>query len=214
MYYLPLYFQFVSFDTALFAAVRLLPFVIFFVVTNMLSGWILPRVKWYSILYVISSIFILISGGLFYTLTPETPKANVYGYSILTGIGAGLVCQTGYSIATVKAPSSDAVNAISLQNVSQIGSTVIGLVISGQVFQSVAFRNLSSVLAGMGFSSEEIRSAVAGTTSVIFESLEGAVREEAVAAITGSLDMVFTLVIVAGGLTLFAGLGMRREKLA
>ena len=181
----------------------------------MAAGFLLARVPWYNILYLTSSVFLLISGGLFYTLTPDTPKANVYGYSILAAIGAGLVCQTGYSIATIRAPGgmADAVNAISLQNVSQIGSTVIALVISGQVFQSVAFRNLSGVLAGLGFSEEEVHAAVAGTQSVVFEQLQGSLRVDAVNAITQAMGQVFVLLIVAGAVVLVSGVGMRREKL-
>jgi hypothetical protein len=42
-YYIPLYFQFVNNDTAIEAAVRLLPFIILLITSNMLSGVILPK---------------------------------------------------------------------------------------------------------------------------------------------------------------------------
>ena len=215
IYYLPLYFQFVSNDSALMAAVRLLPFIAFFVVVSLVSGFLLSRLPWYSLLYLISSVFLLVSGGLFYTLSPSTPMANVYGYSIIGAVGAGLACQTGYTVATTKAPegAADAVNAISLQNVSQIGSTVIALVISGQIFQSVAFRNISAALAGLGFSSDDLHAAVAGTQSAVFDSLQGGARDSAIHAITDAMDTVFTLLIVAGGVVLISAVAMRREKL-
>ena len=215
IYYLPLYFQFVANDSALLAAVRILPFITFFVVTNMLAGFFLPRLPWYSLLYFVSAIFLLVSGGLFYTISPDTSKASVYGYSILGAVGAGLVCQTGYTIGTTKAPGgpADGVNAISLQNVSQIGSTVIALVISGQVFQSVAFRNIGRALAGMGFSSDELHAAVAGTQSAVFDALQGEARERAIRAITDAMGTVFSLVIVAGGVILLSAAAMRRERL-
>lgn len=44
LYYIPLYFQFVHGDTAMRAAVRLLPFILILVTTNMASGYFLPRI--------------------------------------------------------------------------------------------------------------------------------------------------------------------------
>lgn len=44
LYYIPLYFQFVRGDTAVKAAVRLLPFILLLVCTNMASGALLPRI--------------------------------------------------------------------------------------------------------------------------------------------------------------------------
>lgn len=44
LYYIPLYFQFVHGDTAIKAAVRLLPFILVLVATNMASGYLLPTI--------------------------------------------------------------------------------------------------------------------------------------------------------------------------
>jgi len=46
VYYLPLYFVFTHGDTAIQAAVRLLPFICFLAWTNMCSGFLLPRVNY------------------------------------------------------------------------------------------------------------------------------------------------------------------------
>lgn len=44
VYYIPIYFQFVQNDTALMAAVRLLPFILVAISANMATGVILPKV--------------------------------------------------------------------------------------------------------------------------------------------------------------------------
>jgi hypothetical protein len=44
LYYIPLYFQFVHGDTAMMAAVRLLPFILILVTTNMAAGFCLARI--------------------------------------------------------------------------------------------------------------------------------------------------------------------------
>lgn len=46
LYFIPLYFQFVHGDSAVKAAVRLLPFVLIFVTTSLLSGAFLPRINY------------------------------------------------------------------------------------------------------------------------------------------------------------------------
>lgn len=46
VYYIPLYFSFTQDDSALMAAVRLLPFICFLVSLNMASGSLLPRVNY------------------------------------------------------------------------------------------------------------------------------------------------------------------------
>lgn len=46
LYFIPLYFQFVHGDSAIDAAVRLLPFVLVFVTISLLSGVFLPRINY------------------------------------------------------------------------------------------------------------------------------------------------------------------------
>lgn len=79
---------------------------------------------------------------------------------------------------------------INLQNVAQIGATVICLVIASQAFQSNAVDNLNHVLAGWGFSLANIHSTVSGTQSMVFEKLDGDLRTAAVGTITNAMASV------------------------
>lgn len=159
-----------------------------------------------------------IGGALIFTISASSPARNVYGYSILLALGSGLTFQAGYTIATVKVsqkgwPAKDVQSAISLQNISQIGSTLICLLISGQIFQSLAFRNLKSVLTGQDFTDAEIRSAVSGTQSVLFEHLTPEMVEKVTEALTKAISRVYSLSIVAGGISLIVALFMKKERL-
>lgn len=213
-YYIPVYFQFVQSDTAVMAAVRLLPFILVTVFVNLASGFLLSKVKYYKIFYLLSGTLLTLSGALLYVyLKPTTPVRTIYGLTVLNGIGTGLTLQIGYAVSTLIVDVKDIGNAISLQNVSQIGSTVIALVIAGQIFQGVAIRNLNAVLAGHGFSEADIQSAVAGAQSTLFASLEGSLRERAVEAITEAIQSAFTLVLISGAILVVVGVVMKREKL-
>jgi hypothetical protein len=213
VYYIPIYFQFVEGDSALMAAVRLLPFILITISVNMLVGATMPKIGYYMPIYAISGALMIIAGSLMYTVNAESPRAHVYGYSVLLAVGAGMCLQTGYSLATVKVPPHDIPSALSFQNVAQIGSAAISLVISGQVFQSSAYENLSTLLSGQGFSDTEIHAAIAGTQSAVFENIMPELRQLAIDAITSGMSKVYILSITAGAVALVSSLFMKREKL-
>ncbi|TVY14760.1 Efflux pump patC [Lachnellula arida] len=221
LYYIPLYFQFVHSDTSMMAAVRLLPFILVLISANMAAGFLLPRVGYYWAMYLVTGVFMTIGGSLMYTIRTDSNPGKVYGYSILLGLGSGLTFQAAYSIAGVKASlknwsGKDIQSAVSLQNISQVGGTLLSLLISGQVFQSYAFQNLKRVLDGndLRFSDAEIRSTVTGTQSLVFEGLPGGVKVEAVEAIMDAMKKVYILSIVAGVLSLVCALAMKKERLS
>lgn len=119
----------------------------------------------------------------------------------------------GYTIATLTLKPEDAGDGLKMQNVSQIGGQVIALAIADQIYQSTAINNLSVVLEGQGYSEAEIRSAVAGAQSTIFQELTGELRDRAVQAIAASMRLTFVMLPVAGAVLLIAALCMKREKL-
>ncbi|KAK3935214.1 putative HC-toxin efflux carrier, partial [Diplogelasinospora grovesii] len=155
LYYIPIYFQFVHSDTATQAAVRLLPFVVVTVVTNIGCGQLLSKINIpYMGIYLLAGVLIAVGGSLMtvYIGHEDVSEGAIYGFTIITAVGTGLTLQTGYAVATLSVPPGSEGHAINLQNVSQVGGTVICAVIARQVFQSAAVSRLAAVLAGQGFS--------------------------------------------------------------
>ncbi|KAI1178552.1 major facilitator superfamily domain-containing protein [Nemania sp. FL0916] len=215
VYYLPIYFQFVSGDGAVTAAVRLLPFVVVVVVCNISAGSFLHLIKVYSVIYIIGGVFLVAGGGpLAVFLDPSSTTSLIYGLTVLIAVGTGFTQTTAYTLSTMTLAPEDAGAGINLQNVSQIGGQVIALAIAGQIYQSTSVRNLATALAGQGFSHLEIQSAVAGTQSELFTHLAGELREKAVLAITDAMKTTVVLVPIAGGVMLLAALFMKRDKVA
>jgi MFS family permease len=214
VYFIPIYFQFTHDDSALMAAVRLLPFIAVMVACNVMTGQFLPRIRYYMPIYVVSGVLITLGSALLVAyFDPDTPQAHIYGFTVLIGIGAGLTVQIGYAVATLKAGPEDVGDAISLQNVLQIGASVISLVVAGQVFQSYAVRLLGQALDGQGFTPEEIRGAVAGVRSAVFQRLEGELRNKAVLAITEAMKRSLILSVVGGAVVTVSGLLMKVERI-
>ncbi|KAK6365528.1 hypothetical protein LTS17_011247 [Exophiala oligosperma] len=214
MYFIPVYFQFTAGDSPLKAAVRLLPFVIVAISTNLASGYFLSAIKVYMLIYIIGGVFLTIGGALLTVyLRPETSTGTIYGLCVITAIGSGLAMLTGYSIASLTTKSENAGAALSMQNVSQLGGQVIALAVAGQIFHSTAVRNLRSVLSEQNFSSQDIESAVTGVQSKVLEQVHGALREEVIMALVNAMQKVFVLIPIAGGVMFLAALCMKQEKL-
>ncbi|KAL2866905.1 major facilitator superfamily domain-containing protein [Aspergillus lucknowensis] len=213
-FYIPVYFQFTRDDSSLMAAVRLLPYLLVTITFNLATGWALPKAKYYMPFCLVSGILITVASTLFLSyLSPTAPTAQIYGFSIIMAVGTGLTMQLGYAVASIKVPPSDVFSAINLQNIAQIGSTVICLVVASQVFQSTAVRNLNGTLEGQGFGQKEIQNAVSGAQSALFESLDGDLRDEAIRAVTLAIQRAFIIPLVAGSVGLISSLLMRRERL-
>ncbi|KAK0724643.1 major facilitator superfamily domain-containing protein [Lasiosphaeris hirsuta] len=214
VYYIPIYFQFVNSDRPVMAAVRLLPFVVVSVVTNVSAGHLLSRVKYYAPVFLASGILITIGGAvLMVYLDPATSTGTIYGLTIVVAFGTGLSLQIGYAVATLSVVPADIGNAINLQNVAQIGGSTVALVIAGQVFNSEVAKTLSVALAGHGFTAEQIASAAAGAQSEFFRSLDGELRGAAIAAIVHAMQRSFVLVISSGAIMVVAAACMKFEKL-
>jgi hypothetical protein len=184
-----------------------------YIATVMGQGILMPRVGYYMPFFVLSGILALIGASLMYTATAGTSAAAIYGYSILIAVGAGLTSQSSYSIAPAKVRSEQVSAAIGFINVAQIGGIVIALAISGTVFQNTAFRNLSQVLDGLGFSDVDIRSAIAGAQSVVFDRIDGDVRGRAIDGIVAAIGKTYALIIAGSSLALVTSVFLKREKL-
>ncbi|CAK7206911.1 hypothetical protein SEUCBS139899_009718 [Sporothrix eucalyptigena] len=215
-YYIPVYFQFVQNDTALIAAVRLLPFVLVAISTNLAGSFLLRIVKYYMPVYLCAGLLITLASALLYVyLDPDTSISTIYGLTVLSAFGTGFLIQAGFQVGTLVVENpADIGHVISMQNVSQIGGQVLCLVIAGQIFQSIATTRLHEALAGLGFSDAEIQSAVAGTRSVIFETLKGDLRMKAIHAVTEAIQAAYVPVLAAGALLVVVAVFMKREKLS
>lgn len=173
------------------AAVRLLPFICVAITFIMLNGSLMPVFGYYVPWYITSGVFLILGGTLMHSITSTTAASAIYGYSVLLAIGAGSTLQSAYSIAVTEVAPEQIPQAIGFINHAQLGSIVIALTISGTVFQNTALQNLRSALAGSGFRDAEIRGAVAGTQSVIFQTGSEKVRALALEAIVRAMDNVF-----------------------
>jgi MFS family permease len=214
LYYVPLFFQFTRGDTALTAAVRLLPFICIFIFFVMLTGGSMPLVGRYNVYYLASGVLIVAGGACLYATVDETTSnSHIYGFEVLVAAGVGLGFQSAYSVAAAIVDAKDTANAIGFINVSQIGTTAIALAIGGSLFQNLGFNALKDALAPFNFPDDFVRSALAGTISPVFTDSPPEVVALAVSAVTQTIVKIFAMTIAAGAVVLGAGALMPWERL-
>lgn len=211
IYYIPLYFQFTRGDTALHSAVRLLPIVFTLVFGCVGGGILLAKVGYYSPFYIFGSALGLIGMALLHTVDLTTPAANLYGYSILVGLGTGLFCQAAFSIVPVKVPPEQLGQATGFVAFGQLIGPTIALSIAGTVLINTATDGLEKLLPNTPV--EEIKNAISGTAGDLLSSLDSATMTAALDVIVNSISKVYILGITAMALAFILSNLLRHEKI-
>jgi hypothetical protein len=214
LYYVPLFFQFTRNDSALQAAVRLLPFIVLFIFCVMLAGGLLPVIRRYNIFYIIGGALALTGGALMFTINASTSVSRIYGYEVLIAAGTGLVFQNAYAVAAAKVSPSDRSNAIGFINVAQIGTIAIALAIAGSLFQNLGFSALKDSLASFQLPDDLVRSALAGTISPIFSgAVDQRIAPIAIVTVAQTIQRVFGTVMAGGAVVFVSSFLMRWERI-
>lgn len=89
-YYIPLFFQFTRGDSALESGVRLLPFIMLLIFAVIISGGLMAKFGHYMPWYTAGGALVLVGSALMVTVDASTSAAQIYGYTVVIGFGAGL----------------------------------------------------------------------------------------------------------------------------
>ena len=170
--------------------------------------------RYYMPWFLVSGVFGTIGGALFYAaIDSTTPAANIYGYSVLLSLGAGLAQQAAYSVAAAKVEPHHVPDSVGFINTAQIGSIVIALTVGSSVFQNVGFRHMADALDGLDFSAADISGALTGRRSFVFSQVTSDVQERLIEGIVKTINDTYILVIVAGALLTSTAACLKRERL-
>ncbi|MCJ1392118.1 hypothetical protein MMC18_004985 [Xylographa bjoerkii] len=210
IYYIPTYFQFTRGDSALEAAVRLLPLIVLLSATIIANGYLMSKLGYYQPWYLVGSVLALVGNVLLSISTPTTSTAAIYGYEVLVAIGSGAFIQAGYAtIQTVVAPS-DTAQAIAFMMLAQFAGIVLGLSIAGAVFINEALGALRAIFPTIP--DAQLRQLLSGTSSSVLDNVPPGLMAEAVAAIVYSLRRVFIPAYAAAAVALVVSLFIKRGK--
>lgn len=211
IYYIPLFFQFTRGDSAIKAAVRLLPLIILAVFWTVASGAVLSATGLYTPFYLVGGILVLVGYCLLHTISPTTGDGAIYGFLILIGSGTGMFVQEGFAVAQAISPKVETEAAISFVMQGQLLGVIISLAIAGSIFITNAIQGLSAIFPNVPIS--DIKDAIAGTNAEYLRSLPIDLQNEALAVLVASMDRVFILGISAGAVSIICGVLLTQKRL-
>ncbi|KAF4856144.1 Efflux pump patC [Colletotrichum siamense] len=214
VYFIPVFFQFTRGDSAIDAAVRLLPFIILAVFVTLLQGGVLshPSGGLYFPWFTVGGAIVVAASSLMYVVEPSTSTAWVYGASAMLGAGVGTFTQAGFSIAQASVPEDMAAVASSMMALAQTSGINIALAVGNAVFLNRAEKRLTEILPDT-VPEEQIQLAIAGVGGDFVQTLPPDMQAEILDAIVEALNLPYILVIVAGAVVLVSSLLCKRERL-
>ncbi|KAF2477217.1 MFS drug efflux transporter [Lindgomyces ingoldianus] len=195
IYWIPSYFQFTRGDGPLDSAIRLLPLIVFITFLVIVNGGALSKGGYYMPWFLAGSIIILPAGVLFSRVDSKTSTAEIYGYEVLLGFGAGMGMQAGFAVIQSITKPEVMAHGVAFIMIAQLLGVSLALSISGAVFVNKALSGLQKLLAG--HSREQILRALQGLSGNFLTTLTDQQRHDTLAIIVKCLSKVYILVYTA-----------------
>lgn len=210
IYFIPLFFQFVKGDSAIEAGVRLLPLVCLLVFAVIVNGALMSKYGYYMPWYLAGGCLALIGSALMHTVKYDTSNANIYGYTILMGLGGGMYAQASFAVAQAKSKPHEIPWAVGFIALAQIGGATIALAIANSVFFNKA---TSGILAAVPSAPRAVvQGALSGANSDFFKSLDASTKTAALEAVADAIGRTYILAITGAALSIVLAVFMPLEK--
>lgn len=160
LYYIPLFFAFVRGRHTNEQTMRLLPFIIVFIVVLLLTGALLPVIGRYKLVYLCASSCIPAGAVAMTALMDENvSEAKVLAFEALIDVGLGMQFQHALGISNVICEDSrDRVDSAVICNMVQMGGIASILAAAGCIFQNVGYmEDLLGVVFSLHVTPEKTR---------------------------------------------------------
>ncbi|KAL6711553.1 hypothetical protein ACN47E_004487 [Coniothyrium glycines] len=211
VYYIPIYFQFTRGDSAIYTAVRMLPFIFLLITTIQLSGIFMTRYGWFKPWYVLGSLTSLISAAVMaHYVELRTSVGIFYVVELFLGAGAGAYTQSSFAVIQACLPEAEAASGLALMLIAQLSGMTLGLSVSGAVYINTAETGLAKALPSIP--EEQLGQIVAGASNDVIASLSPELRTVALEAIVSAWQKTFICVYVAAAVGLVASLLLKNGR--
>jgi hypothetical protein len=208
IYYLPLYFQSVSHQTASASGVRLLPYLGTMILTAGISGTLVTALKHYVPFMVLGSLIFTVACGLITTLTVGSGPEQWVSYQLLAGIGFGMAFQIPYSALHVVLDTQ----SLPTGNALLVLFQALGGALAVSVAQNILGNQLLTRLAE-NFSSQDAARIIAAGPTRIAQAVRAEEVVVVVEAYSYALSRMYILPVVAAGTAFLCSLGMEWRTL-
>ena len=209
--YVPVYLQFARSETAISAAVKLLPLIITAVVFMLITGALMGRCGYYVSWFVGGSALAVVGTALMRSVSLTDPDAYMIGYSVVLAAGVSLYVQASAPVAQSKLPPSQAANIVSVIGCTQLGSISLALAISNSIFVNRAADRIATILPNVQRTT--VQAAIAGIGAPIFRDLPPEKKVKVLTAVADATSDVWTNAMAAAAFSLVTALLLKWEKI-
>ena len=211
IYFVPLYFQFAREDSVLSAGIHVLSLVVFLVVATIIAGVTMTMTGGrYMPLFLAGGALDLIGSALLYTTDLTNSNANIYGYSILIGAGAGVFLQLPFSVIQSLVPPESIPKAVGFVRSAQLGALPKIHLVAIAVFLNETSSNIVRIVPELPKGT--IISILSGVGSTTFSQLSHARQQNVLMFAIAGLNKGYIITTTSGGLALVLFLFLRRGK--
>ncbi|OBS16390.1 hypothetical protein FPOA_12958 [Fusarium poae] len=192
---------------ALQQTVRLLPFILTFILTVVIIAASLPRMKQYGVIYLAGGVITLSSAtALATTISPGVPESKVMGLTALVAVGLGLHFQHSNAISNrINKDLRDRVECAALLNMSLMGGISMALIIAGAIYENRGMSLLKSALGSADYPEADLREALAGVSRGTLAGGEAQLMAHGAEATCKAISLLLYIVSPSGALCFTCG---------
>ncbi|KAL0084765.1 major facilitator superfamily domain-containing protein [Phycomyces blakesleeanus] len=142
VYYLPIYFQVVRADSAMWSGIRLIPMQMVVCVGATMAGAFISKTNIYKPLIIVGMALLTLSVGLLSLFDENTGFSKIYGFTVIGGGGLGLLFSSTIIGLQASVEARDIAVVTGLGNFSRILGGALGVAISSAVLNSSLTQDL------------------------------------------------------------------------
>ncbi|KAK0635857.1 major facilitator superfamily transporter [Bombardia bombarda] len=211
IFYIPVYFQFTRGDSALEAAVRLLPLILVFSVANLSQGFLMVKFGYYWPWFFMGGALSLVGNVMLYEIDATTSTGYIYGAEVILAIGLGFCNQTAYGVIHGVIPPEFASQGIPWVMLAQYTGVTLALSIAGAVFVNGALDGLRDVLPT--FAEAELNDILSGTSSAALRQVPSELRGQVIDVIVQNLRKTSIPAFFGSAVVTLISLCLNKRKL-
>ncbi|KAL8957525.1 MAG: hypothetical protein Q9193_005227, partial [Seirophora villosa] len=211
IYYVPLYFQFIRGESAIRAAVDLLPFLFTTVFAMLASGRLIAGFGWYKLWFISGSGLALIMSVCLYTTGIDTSRGKIYAYLILGGIGIGLYVMNSAPVMAAIVAKENTADASTVFGCVDTISGAISVAIANCVFVNRATDNIQRILPDTPRAM--VQDTITGAGASLVERLSPVDRTAVLQATLDAIKDAWIQLIATATLSLVLSFFMHNKKL-
>ncbi|KAI7885738.1 MFS general substrate transporter [Lichtheimia hyalospora FSU 10163] len=146
VYYLPIYFQIVRGDSAMWSGIRLIPMQMMICVFSTAAGFSISKFGIYRPFITIGMTLLTLCIGLISLFDVDTNWSMIYGITVIGGTGMGLMFSSTIIALQAAVEPKDIAVVTGLNNFSRVLGGALGVAIASAVLNSFLQKNLPGAL--------------------------------------------------------------------